>query len=372
MSKNNRYCQVRGEYGEKAELFFLKFAKNIFKEGILDHHPDGKLNVDFRLVFPDNSFIQFEVERKAVKKWTKKFPFKTVQFLDRREIRKNCFQIVFNDKLSRFLVYSHDIIEKYKIKELPGEKEKFLAREISIKQCKEFSVSDVASFKEFVYSRNYKVAPTNKKEIKMANDKPKVSVSRDVNWIENKATSIAKWVLVQSVWAKEKKKTANKKHHYNCNPDELLKIYSSFFDNNTLSIKVSEKIKSLNNSAEPINVANDLVYLDDPNFCETRERNRIMAKSYQGGTYVLLTSDPVVKNLVDSFVNNNISVENYIIGIKNICLGKSNIVDLPLDSFSEVSSDDILERLQKIELQNTQILNYLSKSLGSKCLETHS
>ena len=154
MSKNNRYCPVRGEYGKKAELFFLKFAKNIFKEGILDHHPDGKLNVDFKLTFPDNSFFQFEVERKAVKKWTKKFPFKTVQFLDRREIRKNCFQIVFNDNLSRFIVYSHDIIDKCKIKELPGEKEK----------CKEFSVSDVASFKEFVYNRNYKVAPTNKKE----------------------------------------------------------------------------------------------------------------------------------------------------------------------------------------------------------------
>ena len=62
MSKNNRYCPVRGEYGKKAELFFLKFAKNIFKEGILDHHPDGKLNVDFKLTFPDNSFFQFEVE----------------------------------------------------------------------------------------------------------------------------------------------------------------------------------------------------------------------------------------------------------------------------------------------------------------------
>jgi hypothetical protein len=374
MSKNNRYCPIRGKYGRKAEIFFLDFAKNIFKEGSLAHHPDGKLNVDFRLAFPDNSFFQFEVERKAADSWTSKFPFKTVMFLHRRKIRKNCFQIVFNSKLSRFLVYSHDIIEKYKIKSFPGEKEKFLAREISIKQCKEFSVSDVASFKEFVYNRINKVAPTNKKEIKMpakSSDKPKVSFSRDVNWIENKATSIAKWVLVQSVWAKEKKKTANKKHRYNCNSDELLKVYSSFFDN-MLSTQASEKIKSLNNSAEPINVANDLVYLDDPNFCETRERNRIMAKSYQGGTYVLLTSDPVVKNLVDSFVNKNISVKNYIIGIKNICLGKSNSIQLPLDFSSEVSSNDILERLQKIELQNTQILNYLSKSLGNKCLENHS
>jgi hypothetical protein len=167
MSKNNRYCPIRGKYGRKAEIFFLDFAKNIFKEGSLAHHPDGKLNVDFRLSFPDNSFFQFEVERKAADSWTSKFPFKTVMFLHRRKIRKNCFQIVFNSKLSRFLVYSHDIIEKYKIKSFPGEKEKFLAREISTKQCKEFSVSDVASFKEFVYNRINKVAPTNKKEIKM-------------------------------------------------------------------------------------------------------------------------------------------------------------------------------------------------------------
>jgi hypothetical protein len=164
MSKNNRYCPIRGKYGRKAEIFFLDFAKNIFKEGSLAHHPDGKLNVDFRLSFPDNSFFQFEVERKAADSWTSKFPFKTVMFLHRRKIRKNCFQIVFNSKLSRFLVYSHDIVEKYKIKEFEGKESTFLAREISTKRCKEFSVSDVASFKEFVYNRINKVAPTNKKE----------------------------------------------------------------------------------------------------------------------------------------------------------------------------------------------------------------
>jgi hypothetical protein len=245
MSKNNRYCPIRGKYGRKAEIFFLDFARNIFKEGSLAHHPDGKLNVDFRLTFPDNSFFQFEVERKAADSWTSKFPFKTVMFLHRRKIRKNCFQIVFNSKLSRFLVYYHDIIEKYKIKSFPGEKEKFLAREISTKQCKEFSVSDVVSFKEFVYNRINKVAPTlNKKGNSMTVEVLKLDKVNAKNLVENNIKHIALWgMLIKHFKEKDFSKVG----------PEILKFYTPTDEEDTAIADYIEKsMKATGKAYSPV------------------------------------------------------------------------------------------------------------------------
>jgi hypothetical protein len=293
MIKNNRYCPIRGEYGEKAELFFLKFAKKSFKEGSLAYHPDGKLNVDFRLVFPDDSFIQFEIEKKTDRRWIEKFPFETVQFLHRRKIRKHCFQIVLNDSHSRFLIYSHDIIKKYKIGKFQGKKDVFLAREIPIKQCKEFSVSDVASFKEFVYNRINKVAPTNKKEIKMTVKTSKLDKINAKNLVESNIKHIALWGMLI--------KHFKEKNFSKVGP-EILKFYTPTDEEDTvISNYIEKSMKATGKAYSPVIFSDNILsIIRKNNFLKFRNDCGIIGKK-DGKEDVYFS----INKLMDRIANSN-------------------------------------------------------------------
>lgn len=140
----NIYCPKRGRKGKRSE----NFAFSLFKEKLKLNaklFPRGIFKEDILLII-NNIDILVEVENKDMKNWStcfQNFPSNDyINFSSRRKIRKNCYQMVFNNSHTKFLIYSHDVIEgceeKTEINSKTGEIYK--VRKIPLSLSKEFSV----------------------------------------------------------------------------------------------------------------------------------------------------------------------------------------------------------------------------------------
>jgi hypothetical protein len=165
----NTYCPKRGKKGKRSENFMYSFFKEKLKLNA-KLFPRGIFNEDILLII-NNIDILVEVENKDMKNWStcyQNFPSNEyINFSSRRKIRKNCFQIVLNNSHTKFLIYSHDIIEGCK-EETETNSETgdiYKVRKIPVSLSKEFSVwdFDLEDFYGIINSKeNLKMTTKNK------------------------------------------------------------------------------------------------------------------------------------------------------------------------------------------------------------------
>jgi hypothetical protein len=165
----NTYCPKRGKKGKRSE----NFAFSLFKEKLKLNaklFPRGIFNEDILLII-NNIDILVEVENKDMKNWStclQSFPSNEyINFSSRRKIRKNCFQMVFNNSHTKFLIYSHDVIRSCKEETETNSEtgEIYKVRKIPVSLSKEFSVwsFDLEDFYGIINSKeNLKMRTKNK------------------------------------------------------------------------------------------------------------------------------------------------------------------------------------------------------------------
>jgi hypothetical protein len=216
-------------YGNVGERRFHEFLKRICKEMNLNvvKHPYGVKRVDFIVSDPESGRdILIEVERRKTEKWVNKFPYNTVDFYERRVVRKNCLEVVLNDPCVRSLIYSHDVIENYRIETIYGPGEPYYSRKISTEHSKEFSLlKDVDKIKDIIYNaingnlNNLNL--NNKGKVNMSKSKEEISAAQ---WILMNKKSVAEHILyfVNLDKIKYIKRTRNKRESEKKDPEKSL------------------------------------------------------------------------------------------------------------------------------------------------------
>ena len=346
--------EERLAYGTKGEKKFHKFLKKICGEMKLtvEKHPHGVKQVDFIISDPESEKnLLVEVERRKIEKWVNKFPYDAVDFYLRRDIRKNCLEFVLNDLCTKALVYSHDVIENYKVERFYCGIESYYSRRIDTKHSKEFSLlKDVDKIKDLIYNgMNGNLNNLN------LNNRRKADMSKETNtsealalaWIKDNLSLAAQYCYyyrqINSFRLKKSKK-------YISPPEDLLQSISQVYkDNNEGSNKSQKDVEEIiiNNWKNGAGfIADEIVNTisGGSNFLADREKYGFVVKKYTN-TFVSIwllsvdvknwwessigTKDPIgiikgeIENYIKDEIENSSSAEDESTIAENILLEKN-------------------------------------------------